>query len=87
MAVDVRQDNAKKIIPGKIPNIFETFYRLIQISESLWIKNLGPAANIILKPKMDVGRFQYHLAEKAIMAGEESVLLSIPKIKRAIGLS
>jgi NTE family protein len=86
LAVDTRHKKQELVKPGKIPNIINTFYRLIQISENLWTKNMGVGANVLITPESEIGRFQYHHAEKAIMAGEEASLLAIPEIKRRLGM-
>lgn len=86
LAIDVRHKKQELVKAGKIPNVFATFYRLIQISENLWTKNLGKGADVLIKPEGKIGRFQYHLVEKAIMAGEEAALLAIPEIRKKLGL-
>jgi NTE family protein len=87
LAVDVGKRKKEVVEAGRIPNIVNTFRRLIQISENLWTKNLGVGADILLKPNVKIKPFQYHLAEKAIMDGEEEALLNIPKIRKELGLS
>ena len=86
LAADVRHKKQELVKSGRIPNIINTFYRLIQISETLWTKNMGFGANLLIRPETKIGRFQYHLAEKAIMAGERETLLAIPDIKKKLGL-
>jgi NTE family protein len=86
LAADVRHKNQELVKPGKVPNIINTFYRLIQISETLWTKNMGFGANVLIRPEAKIGRFQYHLAEKAIMSGEEATLLAIPELKKKLGM-
>lgn len=86
LAVDTRHKKHELVKPGKIPNIINTFYRLIQISENLWTKNMGVGANVLIIPEAVIGRFQYHHAEKAIMAGEEATLLALPEIRKKLGI-
>ncbi len=86
LAIDVGHKKQELVKPGKIPNIINTFYRLIQISENLWTKNMWTGANFLIRPDSKIGRFHYHLAEKAIMAGEEAALLAIPELKKKIGM-
>ena len=85
IAVDVHE-RKYKIKPGVIPNIFETFRRLLSIGQKIMVGDKEKGADILIKPKTNVGGFQYHRAEEAIMAGEEAVLLKIPQIKKELGL-
>jgi NTE family protein len=86
IAVDVHE-RKYNIKPGVIPNVFETFRRMLSIGQKMIVGEKGKVADILIKPKIKIGGFQYHRAEEAIMAGEEAVLLKIPQIKKQLGLN
>jgi len=74
----------QKMNTKKIPNIMKIVFRLIHLSELKWSEKQLKKADLLINVNLKMSGFDYNNGERAIMAGEEAVLLAMPKIKKLL---